>query len=108
MHRIVWWSATVVCVVLSYACMPGVCLSQEATFVQVLAKLRGEQELPWEGDLAEKNPATRRQLGLFRESVLALLRRDPAQRASLADFCHTANSVFSSPTTIADSGPLNL
>ena len=67
----------------------------------MLAKLPGQEELPWEGDLAEKNPAARRRLGLFREPALALLRRDPAERATLADFCRTTNTVFSSPTTLA-------
>ena len=56
-----------------------------------MAKLLGREELPWEGDLAKKNPAARRRLGLFRE---------PIQRASLADFCRTTNTVFSSPTTV--------
>eukprot|EP00892_Ulva_mutabilis_P003267 jgi/Ulvmu1/1311/UM011_0039.1 len=72
----------------------------------VVEKLRGVQELPWEGDLAEKDPTARRRLGLFREPVLGLLHRDPAQRATLADFCRTANSVFSSPTTVATTEPL--
>lgn len=75
--------------------------------MQVLARLRGEAELPWEGDLAAKNATARRRLGLFREPVLALLRRDPAQRATLSDFCRTANTVFSSPTTIANSEALS-
>ena len=68
--------------------------------LQVLAKLLGSEELAWEGDLAEKNPSARRRLGLFREPILSLLHRDPAQRASLADFCKTTNTVFSSPTTV--------
>ena len=66
----------------------------------MVAKLLGREELPWEGDLAKKNPAARRRLGLFREPILSLLHRDPAQRASLADFCRTTNTVFSSPTTV--------
>ena len=68
--------------------------------MQVVAKLLGKAELPWEGDLAEKNPTARRRLGLFREPILSLLHRDPAQRASLAEFCRTTNNVFSSPTTV--------
>lgn len=67
----------------------------------MLAKLRGDMELAWEGDLNEKNPTARRRLGLFREPVLALLHRNPEERASLSEFCRTVNSVFSSPTTIA-------
>ena len=68
--------------------------------MQVVAKLLGKAELQWEGDLAEKNPTARRRLGLFREPILSLLHRDPAQRASLAEFCRTTNNVFSSPTTV--------
>lgn len=68
--------------------------------MQVLEKLLGQAELPWEGELAERNPVARRRLGLFREPVLSLLRRDPAHRATLADFCRTVNTVFSSPTTV--------
>ena len=68
--------------------------------MQVVAKLLGREELPWEGDLAEKNPTARHRLGLFREPILSLLHRDPAQRISLADFCKTTNNVFSSPSTV--------
>ena len=66
----------------------------------MIEKLLGKEELAWEGDLVEKNPTARRRLGLFREPILSLLHRDPAQRASLAAFCKTTNNVFSSPTTI--------
>ena len=66
----------------------------------MVAKLLGREELPWEGNLAVKNPTARRRLGLFREPILSLLHRDPLRRASLADFCKTTNTVFSSPTTV--------
>ena len=68
--------------------------------MQVMARLLSKQELAWEGDLAEKNSTARHRLGLFREPILSLLHRDPAQRASLAEFCKTTNNVFSSPTTV--------
>ena len=73
--------------------------------MQVVAKLLGKEELAWEGDLAEKNSTARRRLGLFREPILSLLHRDPAQRASLEDFCKTTNNVFSSPTTVEMPSP---
>ena len=63
--------------------------------MQVVAKLLGKEELPWEGNLAEKNPSARRRLGLFRQPILSLLHRDPTQRVSLADFCKTTKNMFS-------------
>ena len=69
--------------------------------VQVRAQLRGDAELPWEGD---RFAADTRQLGVFREAVLGLLRRDPAQRATVEDLCGACTSVVTSQTTI---GPVN-
>lgn len=67
--------------------------------VQVAAQLRGDKELPWEGErLCQK---TRRQLGIFCRAVLGLLHRDPAQRARMDDFCDTCNDVVMSSTTMA-------
>ena len=68
--------------------------------VQVVAKLLGKEELAWEGDLTQKHPTARLRLGLFQEPILALLHRDPSQRISLAGFCKTTNTVFSSPSTV--------
>lgn len=67
--------------------------------MQVKAQLRGAQPLPWEG--SRLCAETRQQLGIFCEAVLALLRRDPTQRASMQDFCNTCNDVVMSHTTMA-------
>ena len=62
--------------------------------MQVVARLVGELPLPWEGEL----PAgTRAKLGIFKAPVLRLLHRDPAQRATMADFCSVCQTMFMSP-----------
>lgn len=66
--------------------------------MQVLGKLLGREELPWEGDLGEKNPTARRRLGRFREAVMSLLHRDPGRRATPATFCSSVSTIFSSET----------
>lgn len=63
------------------------------------AQLRGEGELPWEGEQLCQD--TRRQLGIFCRAVLGLLHREPAQRAGMSDFCDTCNDVVMSHTTMA-------
>lgn len=68
--------------------------------MQVIAQLRGFQKLPWEdGRITE---GTLRQLGVFREPVLGLLRRDSAQRATPQDLCTVCEQVVMSQTTTAD------
>jgi hypothetical protein len=50
------------------------------------------QELPWEGQ--NLTPANRRQLGVFRGTLMELLNRDPAERPSMENFCDTCNRVL--------------
>ena len=64
--------------------------------VQIMKQLKGEEELPWEGD---KNTDARRKLGLFRQPILSLLEREPTQRATLAAFCNTCQQTFASTST---------
>eukprot|EP00892_Ulva_mutabilis_P002845 jgi/Ulvmu1/12561/UM091_0002.1 len=66
----------------------------------VMQQLRGEVELPWEGERFRAHPTARRRLGVFRQPVLALLARAPAQRASMAQFCDSCHRLFTSPTTV--------
>eukprot|EP00892_Ulva_mutabilis_P002164 jgi/Ulvmu1/11949/UM082_0028.1 len=65
----------------------------------VKAQLLGQAPLPWEGDrlCAE----TRHKLGIFCSAVLGLLRREPAKRDAMQDFCNTCNDVVMSHTTVA-------
>ena len=56
------------------------------------------QELPWEG--ACMTPANKRRLGVFRNSLMALLARDPSQRPSMSKFCATCNRVLAGSTTV--------
>lgn len=67
--------------------------------VQVRAQLRGEAPLPWEGG-GSLRADTRRKLGIFQQPVLALLRRDPRDRPSMAAFCDTCNDIVTSSTTV--------
>eukprot|EP00892_Ulva_mutabilis_P002848 jgi/Ulvmu1/12564/UM091_0005.1 len=64
----------------------------------VRAQLRGETLLPWEGDNLRSD--VRRKLGIFREPVLGLLRRNPHERASMQAFCDTCNDLVTSSTTM--------
>lgn len=71
-----------------------------ATFsarMHVQDQLTGKALLPWEA--GRMSAATRRQLGIFRKPVLALLQRDPALRASVQDFCDACFALVSSNTT---------
>lgn len=56
------------------------------------------QELPWEG--ACMTPANKRRLGVFRNSLMALLARDPSQRPSMERFCETCDRVLAGSTTL--------
>jgi hypothetical protein len=53
--------------------------------VQVLAQLRGEAPLPWEGD-RQNAIILREKLGTFKDPILSLLHRDPSCRESLRNF----------------------
>eukprot|EP00892_Ulva_mutabilis_P004144 jgi/Ulvmu1/2100/UM125_0004.1 len=68
---------------------------------QVLAMLRGDKPLPWEG---EHSTAATERLGALAEPVLLLLRRDPAERGSARHFNLTCSRVFANRTTINASG----
>jgi hypothetical protein len=59
--------------------------------VQVVSALRGEKDLPWEGNNLEK---FERKLGRMRGPVLALLNRDPAKRMTCAEFVRECNYLF--------------
>lgn len=50
-------------------------------WVQVVAALMGDEELPWEGDVSED---LSRKLGALRAPILAMLHRDPSMRPSMA------------------------
>lgn len=63
-------------------------------WVQVMAQLKGEQELPWEGERFRTHPTDRRRLGVFRQQVLALLDRQPERRATMAEFCDSCHGLF--------------
>lgn len=70
-------------------------------WVQVMAQLLAEQELPWEGQRLRSRPAVRKRLGVFKKPVLALLHRNPAQRSSMHDFCAACDSLFSSTSPLS-------
>lgn len=63
--------------------------------MQVVSQLRGESDLPWEGERLSK---VERKLGKMRGPVLALLNRDPAQRMTAAQFVRECNSLFAVDT----------
>ena len=63
-----------------------------------MAQLRGDAELPWEGEGLCRD--TRHHLGVFYETVLGMLRRDPAQRATMSDLCAACDNVVHSSTTV--------
>ena len=55
--------------------------TQVVWWLQVVAALRGEENLPWEGDLSGD---VNSKLGALRAPVLAMLHRDPSLRPSMA------------------------
>jgi serine/threonine protein kinase len=60
--------------------------------LQVMDRIEGlnGKELPWEGK--RLTPAIRRSLGVFRAPILKLLSRDPIERPSMSEFCHSCSS----------------
>lgn len=60
-------------------------------FAQIMKQLQGEIDLPWEGD---QNLEARRKLGMFRQPILSLLRRDPEERGTVASFYSACQQVF--------------
>lgn len=67
--------------------------------VQVMDRIQGQNglSLPWEGTLS---PVVRRQLGIFRASVLQLLSRNPSERPSMAEFCVSCDRVLAGSTSV--------
>eukprot|EP00892_Ulva_mutabilis_P002162 jgi/Ulvmu1/11947/UM082_0026.1 len=63
----------------------------------VKEQLAGTAPLPWEA--GRITAEARRRLGVFRKPVLALLQRDPAQRASVQHLCDACYAIVSSHTT---------
>lgn len=51
-------------------------------WLQVFSALRGDEVLPWEGEMSED---LKGKLGALREPILAMLHRDPTQRVSMKD-----------------------
>ena len=65
--------------------------------MQVIARLKGEAPLPWEGDLSS---SVARYLGSFQGPVLRLLHRDPARRSSMRRFHIACTKLFAARTTV--------
>lgn len=61
--------------------------------VQVMARIVGEQPLPWEA-AAEGSQELLRRLGRFQPGILGLLQRDPEQRLTIAAFISRCRSVL--------------
>ena len=68
--------------------------------MQILRQLRGDDDLPWEGELGS---SARKKLGIFEQPILAL--REPSERKSLAGFCEACQDVFSSASTVTMESP---
>jgi hypothetical protein len=64
--------------------------------VQVVAKLVGEGELPWEAEGRAK--AVLRRAGRFKDAVLGLQHRDPSQRARVQTFVQQYAAIMSTTT----------
>ena len=65
--------------------------------VQVIAQLRGDVPLPWEGELSTE---MQRKLGAFKGPVLQLLQREPSRRVSMRRFHVACTKLFASRTTV--------
>ena len=65
--------------------------------VQTIAMILGEQPAPWE------EPATARELlkplGIFKQAVLGLIERDPANRTSIGNFRKACRSSMAATST---------
>lgn len=66
--------------------------------MQVMDRIqgRGRLNLPWEGIMPH---VVRRQLGVFKGSVLQWLARDPAERPSMEDVCVSCDRVLAGSTS---------
>eukprot|EP00892_Ulva_mutabilis_P004444 jgi/Ulvmu1/2371/UM130_0002.1 len=64
---------------------------------RVMQRLRGDLPLPWEGELSLE---VRRHLGTFKDAILKLLHREPAQRISMREFHISCTKLFAARTTV--------
>eukprot|EP00892_Ulva_mutabilis_P010359 jgi/Ulvmu1/7696/UM038_0128.1 len=69
---------------------------------RVIAMLRGDLPLPWEGELP---PAVLRKLGTVRAPIMQLLQRDPARRASMRSFHRACINLVASRATVEEDPP---
>lgn len=53
--------------------------------------------LPWEGTMTAD---ARKQLGIFRDTILQLLLREPVHRPSMKQFCLSCERVLAGSTTV--------
>ena len=58
-----------------------------------MARIVGEQPLPWEQGAEDAQEVLRR-LGRFRPGILGLLQRDPQQRLTISAFISRCRSVL--------------
>ena len=74
--------------------------AEEGFALQVMDRIEGLQgrTLPWEG--ACMTVSNKRKLGVFRNSIVALLSRDPSRRPSMATFCDACNRVLAGSITV--------
>lgn len=70
---------------------------QRRFFFQVVAKVVGEEEAPWEA--ASTAPALLSKLGHFKTAVGSLLEREPLERPSMAEFALACSRVLHSTIT---------
>lgn len=68
--------------------------------MQVMDRIEGLNglKLPWEAGAL--SAADRRNLGVFKKSITALLSRDPEQRPSMEQFCELCNKVLAGSTSV--------
>jgi hypothetical protein len=66
-------------------------------WMQVVNQLKGVMPLPWEQEMSSQ---LQKGLEAFKEPVLQLLHREPAQRASMKRFHAACTHLFSGRTTV--------
>ena len=71
-----------------------------------MAKLVGEDTLPWEGEGNAKDLLKR--AGRFKEAVMGLLHRDPAQRTRVQTFVQQYAAIMSTTTQQMHGGSASL
>jgi hypothetical protein len=73
--------------------------------MQLYAQLLGDEPLPWEGDRLTDDVTHK--LGVFADSVLALLSRDPSARPSMHEFARDCEAIFDAPKAPPHANELN-